>query len=231
MLEYGVVSEGNGNWFTLTEASEIQKSYAYLLLNWDEEQDRLWAFLAAFSSLHGCNHHVTIELHTTLQLFVLYQPSFKKDFTALWGCRLGIVKLVHYFHLKMQRWYSRQWSPFTTGQWRHQPLLTILTIGLTILLWPTGFQTRGVFPPCNLYIELRMTMTIVIIFQLRLGLHYHFDPIQLIQPQLSPHRVRMWTIGIKMIGLLETHLWPRRYEPGELCTNHSGYEGQGSSCS
>ena len=31
------------------------------------------------------------------------------------GYCLGIVKVVHYFHLKMQQWYSRQWDPATTG--------------------------------------------------------------------------------------------------------------------
>ena len=94
----------------------MAKSCAYLANNWDKGQDKLWLFLTTFSTIHGCNHHFTIKLHAAIKLFVLYQPSFKKGFTALWGCHLGIIKLVHYFHLKMQRWYSRQWSSVTSDR-------------------------------------------------------------------------------------------------------------------
>lgn len=39
--------------------------------------------------------------------------SFKKGLSNLFGCHLVIVKVVHYFHLTMQRWYSKQWNSAT----------------------------------------------------------------------------------------------------------------------
>ena len=101
MLDYGLVSEST-NGLLLTNAHMIWKGHVYIPLNWDEGTDQLFAFLVIFSSIHGCGHHVTTELHDALKLFVKYWASFKKGFTALWGCCLGIVKLVHYFHMKMQ---------------------------------------------------------------------------------------------------------------------------------
>jgi len=101
MLDYGMVSEST-NGLSLTDARAIQRGHAYIPINWDEGTDQLFAFLVIFSSIHGCRHHVAKELHAALKLFVKYQASFKKGFTALWGCCLGIVKLVHYFHMKIQ---------------------------------------------------------------------------------------------------------------------------------
>ena len=69
ILGYGVLYEGT-NGLKLAEAREIRKSHVYFPLNWDEGRDQLWAFLAAFSSLHGCNHYVTIEFYAALQSLI-----------------------------------------------------------------------------------------------------------------------------------------------------------------
>ena len=114
MLDYGIVSEAT-NGLSLTDARVIHKGHAYIPPNWDEGTDQLWTFLATFASIYGCRHHVTAELHVALKLFVKHHPFFKKRFSALWGCRIDIVKLVHYFHSKIQRWYSRQWDSTKTG--------------------------------------------------------------------------------------------------------------------
>ena len=77
MLDYAVVYDGNGNGLTLAEAHVMRKSCAYLSNIWKEGKGQIWAYLTAFSALHGRNYHITIELHEAIKLFVLYRPSFK----------------------------------------------------------------------------------------------------------------------------------------------------------
>ena len=94
MLDYGVLFEG-ANGLTLADSCEVHKGKPYLPVNWDEGTAQLWVYLSAFAAIRGRNHHVTAELHAALKLFDLHRPSFKKGFSALWGCRFGIIKFVH----------------------------------------------------------------------------------------------------------------------------------------
>ena len=114
MLDYGVLFEGTRG-LSLADSCEIRKVKAYLPDDWDEGTAQLYAYLSIFAAIHGHNHHVTIELLAALKLFDHHRPSFKQGFSELWGCRFGIIKFVYYFHLKMHRWYSKQWDPATTG--------------------------------------------------------------------------------------------------------------------
>ena len=82
MLDYDIVSKTT-NGLSLTDAYAIHKGNVYIPLNWDEETDQLWAFLAIFASIHGRRHHVIAELYAALKLFVKHCPPFKKGFTAL----------------------------------------------------------------------------------------------------------------------------------------------------
>ena len=86
----------------------------YFPLDWDEGTAQLFAFLSSFSATHGRNHHVTVEFLKALKLFIRNRSSFKRGFSEIYGCRFGIIKFVHYFHLKMHRWFFRQWDPSTT---------------------------------------------------------------------------------------------------------------------
>ena len=74
---------------------------AYFPLDWDEGTAQLFAFLSGFSATHGRKHHVTVEFLKALKLFIRNRSSFKQGFSEIYGCRFGIIKLVHYFHLKM----------------------------------------------------------------------------------------------------------------------------------
>ena len=103
MLDYGTVLEG-GRVIGLEDSREIRNMKAYFPLDWDECTAQLYAFLSGFSTSHGRNHHVTVEFLKALKLFVQHRSSFKRGFSELYGCRFGIIKFVHYFHLKMHRW-------------------------------------------------------------------------------------------------------------------------------
>ena len=111
--DYMVVLEG-GRGIGLEDSREIRKIKAYLPLDWDEGTAQLYAFLSGFLATHGRNHPVTVEMLKALKLFVHHFTAFKRGFTELYGCRFGIIKFVHYFHLKMHRWFARQWDPTTT---------------------------------------------------------------------------------------------------------------------
>ena len=111
--DYMVVLEG-GRGIGLEDSREIRKIKAYLPLDWDEGTAQLYAFLSGFSATHGRHHPVTVEMLKALKLFVHHFTSFKRGFLELYGCRFGIIKFVHYFHLKMHRWFARQWDPTTT---------------------------------------------------------------------------------------------------------------------
>ena len=110
MLDYGIVLEG-GRGIGLEDSREIRNMKAYFPLDWDEGTAQLYAFLSGFSATHGYYHQVTVEFLKALKLFVQNRSSFKHGFSELYGCRFGIIKFVHYFHLKMHRWYGRQWDP------------------------------------------------------------------------------------------------------------------------
>ena len=107
MLDYGVLFEG-ARGLSLEDSREIRKMKAYLPVDWDEGTAQLYAFLLCFAASHGRYHPVTVEFLAALKLFNHHQTSFKRGFSKLWGCRFGIIKFVHYFHLKMHRWYNRQ---------------------------------------------------------------------------------------------------------------------------
>ena len=106
MLDYGVLFEG-ARGLSLADSREIRKVKAYLPDDLDEGTAQLYAFLSCFAATHGRYHPVAVELLSALKLFDHHRPSFKQGFSELWGCRFGIIKFVHYFHLKMHRWYSK----------------------------------------------------------------------------------------------------------------------------
>jgi len=102
MLNYGILFE-RARGLSLEDSREIRKMKAYLPLDWDEGTAQLYAFLFGFLASHGCYHPTTVDFLKPLKLFKHYQSSFKRGFSELWGCRFGIIKFVHYFHLKMHR--------------------------------------------------------------------------------------------------------------------------------
>ena len=106
-MDYALVDEGNGNRLTLTEAKYIHKCKSFLPNNYNKGCDQLWGYLTIFCAIHGQKHHVAKHLHASIKLFVLHMSSFKKGLINLFGSHLGILKVFHYFHLTMQRWYSK----------------------------------------------------------------------------------------------------------------------------
>ena len=78
------------------KARNIYKREAFLPNNRDKERDQLWAYLTVFYAIHGQQHHVAKKLYVSIKLFVLPMSSFKKGLTNLFGCHLGITKVVHY---------------------------------------------------------------------------------------------------------------------------------------
>ena len=113
IYDYSTVVEG-GRGIGLEDSREIRKVKAYLPLDWDEGMSQLYAFLSGFSATHGRQHGVSVEWLKALKLIEHNYTAFKRGFTELYGCRFGIIKLVHYFHLKMHRWFALQWAPTTT---------------------------------------------------------------------------------------------------------------------
>ena len=120
MLDYGVLFKGTRR-LSLADSREIRKVKAYLPVDWDEGTAQMYAFSSSFAATHGCYHPVSVKLLAALKLFDHYRASFKQGFSKLWGCRFGIIKFVHYFHLKMHWWYNRQWDPATTGSVKAPP--------------------------------------------------------------------------------------------------------------
>ena len=169
---------------------EPSKSFTHITLNpRDEHQNVVFAYyndvknddvetipfqksvLAETNEVIMPNTMARLELHAVLKLFVKNRFSFKKGFTALWGCCLGIVKLVHYFQLKIQRWYSRQWDSAETGTVKAPLSFRICTRGLTIRLKPPRFLMSRVSLLLDLFIKLMMIITVPGIRHHWRGLH------------------------------------------------------------
>ena len=113
-MDYNTVYEGNGNGLTLAESRQLRSSKAFVPSNWDEGFDQLFSALSLFRALHGRDHPVSVKFHKSLRLLVKNKPTLKKGMTILFGCQLGIAKLVHYYHASLQRWYIEQCDPSTT---------------------------------------------------------------------------------------------------------------------
>ena len=111
--DYSTILEG-GQRIGLDDSREIRKVKAYLPLDWDEGTAQMYAFLSGFSANHGLHHPVTVKMLKALKLLEHHYTGFKRGFLELYGCWFGIIKLVHYFHLKINRWFARQWDPTTT---------------------------------------------------------------------------------------------------------------------
>lgn len=103
-LDYTIRHKGNENRHMLAEAQILRNDKALIPNNWDEGFNQRWAYLILFQAIHGLHHcHVDMNLFASIKVLVQYKMSFKKGLTNLFGCYLGTVKMLHYFHASIQQ--------------------------------------------------------------------------------------------------------------------------------
>eukprot|EP00536_Pseudo-nitzschia_multiseries_P014180 jgi/Psemu1/37770/gm1.37770_g len=111
---YNTMISTEGNSLTLKDSLELQKTKAYLPIDWTEATTQLESYLALLVNILGMHHPVVQGYQNGLAKLKLQQMPLRRAIANESGELITPSIVVYYFQIRMRGWLEEQWgSTFT----------------------------------------------------------------------------------------------------------------------
>eukprot|EP00536_Pseudo-nitzschia_multiseries_P012780 jgi/Psemu1/33153/gm1.33153_g len=111
---YDTMISTEGNSLTLKDSFELQKTKAYLPINWTEATTQLESYLAVLATILGMHHPVVQGYQNGLAKLKLQQMPLCRAIADELGELITPSIVVYYFQIQVRQWLEEQWgSTFT----------------------------------------------------------------------------------------------------------------------
>eukprot|EP00536_Pseudo-nitzschia_multiseries_P019258 jgi/Psemu1/231787/e_gw1.4247.1.1 len=111
---YDTMISTEGNSLTLKDSLELQKTKAYLPIDWTEATTQLESYLAVLATILGMHHPVVQGYQNGLAKLKLQQMPLRRAIADELGELITPSIVVYYFQIRVRGWLEEQWgSTFT----------------------------------------------------------------------------------------------------------------------
>eukprot|EP00536_Pseudo-nitzschia_multiseries_P017338 jgi/Psemu1/50478/gm1.50478_g len=111
---YDTMISTEGNSLTLKDSLELQKTKAYLPIDWTEATTQLESYLAILATILGMHHPVVQGYQNGLAKLKLQQMPLRRAIADELGELITPSIVVYYFQIRVRGWLEEQWgSTFT----------------------------------------------------------------------------------------------------------------------
>eukprot|EP00536_Pseudo-nitzschia_multiseries_P019583 jgi/Psemu1/61651/gm1.61651_g len=111
---YDTMISTEGNSLTLKDSLELQKTKAYLPIDWTEATTQLESYLAVLATILGMHHPVVQGYQNGLDKLKLQQMPLRRAIADELGELITPSIVVYYFQIRVRGWLEEQWgSTFT----------------------------------------------------------------------------------------------------------------------
>eukprot|EP00536_Pseudo-nitzschia_multiseries_P001333 jgi/Psemu1/3095/gm1.3095_g len=111
---YGTMISTEGNSLTLKDSLELQKTKAYIPVDWTEATMQLESYLAVLATILGLNHDVVTSYQQGLRRLKIQQMPLRRAIADEVGEFLTPAIVVYYFQIRVQGWLEEQWEAVST---------------------------------------------------------------------------------------------------------------------
>eukprot|EP00536_Pseudo-nitzschia_multiseries_P019653 jgi/Psemu1/62085/gm1.62085_g len=111
---YDTMISTEGNSLTLKDSLELQKTKAYLPIDWTEATTQLESYLAVLATILGMHHPVLQGYQNGLAKLKLQQMPLRRAIADELGELITPSIVVYYFQIRVRGWLEEKWgSTFT----------------------------------------------------------------------------------------------------------------------
>eukprot|EP00536_Pseudo-nitzschia_multiseries_P012952 jgi/Psemu1/210162/e_gw1.524.25.1 len=111
---YDTMISTQGNSLSLKDSLELQKTKAYIPLDWTEATTQLKSYLAGLATLLGATHDVVKGYQRGLSRLEWQQMPLRRAIADEVGERITPAIVVYYFQVRVRGWLEEQWESDTT---------------------------------------------------------------------------------------------------------------------
>eukprot|EP00536_Pseudo-nitzschia_multiseries_P019374 jgi/Psemu1/60392/gm1.60392_g len=111
---YDTMISTQGNSLSLKDSLELQKTKAYIPLDWTEATTQLKSYLAVLATLLGATHNVVKSYQRGLSRLEWQQMPLRRAIADEVGERITPALVVYYFQVRVRGWLEEQWESDTT---------------------------------------------------------------------------------------------------------------------
>eukprot|EP00536_Pseudo-nitzschia_multiseries_P019462 jgi/Psemu1/60820/gm1.60820_g len=107
---YDTMISTEGNSLTLKDSLELQKTKAYIPVDWTEATTQLESYLAVLATILGLNHDVITSYQQGLRRLKIQQMPLRRAIADEMGEFLTPAIVVYYFQIRVRGWLEEQWE-------------------------------------------------------------------------------------------------------------------------
>eukprot|EP00536_Pseudo-nitzschia_multiseries_P015378 jgi/Psemu1/217847/e_gw1.872.11.1 len=111
---YDTMISTHGNSLSLKDSLDLQKTKAYIPLDWTEATTQLKSYLAVLATLLGATHNVVKSYQRGLSRLEWQQMPLRRAIADELGDRITPAIVVYYFQVRIRGWLEEQWEADTT---------------------------------------------------------------------------------------------------------------------
>eukprot|EP00536_Pseudo-nitzschia_multiseries_P014843 jgi/Psemu1/40308/gm1.40308_g len=111
---YDTMISTHGNSLSLKDSLDLQKTKAYIPLDWTEATTQLKSYLAVLATLLGATHNVVKAYQRGLSRLEWQQMPLRRAIADELGDRITPAIVVYYFQVRIRGWLEEQWEADTT---------------------------------------------------------------------------------------------------------------------
>eukprot|EP00536_Pseudo-nitzschia_multiseries_P011744 jgi/Psemu1/29809/gm1.29809_g len=114
MVAYDTMISTEGNSLTLKDSLELQKTKAYIPVDWTEATTQLESYLAVLATILGLNHDVVTSYQQGLRRLKIQQMPLRRAIADEVGEFLTPAIVVYYFQIRVRGWLEEEWEAAST---------------------------------------------------------------------------------------------------------------------
>eukprot|EP00536_Pseudo-nitzschia_multiseries_P018179 jgi/Psemu1/54452/gm1.54452_g len=111
---YDTMISTHGNSLSLKDSLDLQKTKAYIPLDWTEATTQLKSYLAVLATILGATHNVVKAYQRSLSRLEWQQMPLRRAIADELGDRITPAIVVYYFQVRIRGWLEEQWEADTT---------------------------------------------------------------------------------------------------------------------
>eukprot|EP00536_Pseudo-nitzschia_multiseries_P019484 jgi/Psemu1/60917/gm1.60917_g len=111
---YDTMISTHGNSLSLKDSLDLQKTKAYIPLDWTEATTQLKSYLAVLATILGATHNVVKAYQRGLSRLEWQQMPLRRAIADELGDRITPAIVVYYFQVRIRGWLEEQWEADTT---------------------------------------------------------------------------------------------------------------------